>query len=149
VTSARATPAIEERPASADLAVIERGLVEHAVAQGVEPRNHRSLTLFVRNGEGRVVGGLVGTTVWGWLQVTQLWVDDAIRGAGHGTALMRAAEAEAVRRGCHHALLDTFDFQARGFYERLGYEVLGEVRDFPRGHTRFFMRKMLDGGSPG
>ena len=141
------TPIIEERPTSEDLAVIERGLVEHAVAQGVEARNHRTLTLLVRDGEGRVVGGLVGTTVWGWLQVTQLWVADAIRGEGYGTALMTAAEAEAVRRGCHHALLDTFDFQARGFYERLRYEVFGEVRDFPRGHTRFFMRKTLAAGS--
>jgi ribosomal protein S18 acetylase RimI-like enzyme len=131
------------------LAVIERGLVEHAGAQGIEPRNHRSLTILVRDGDGRVVGGLVGTTVWGWLQVTQLWVADAIRGEGYGVALMRSAEAEAVRRDCHHALLDTFDFQARGFYERLGYEVFGEARDFPRGHTRFFMRKALDAGSPG
>jgi GNAT superfamily N-acetyltransferase len=148
VTTRACVLALEDQPASDDCAVIERGLVEHAVAQGIEPRNHRSLTILARDGDGRVVGGLVGTTVWGWLQVTQLWVADAIRGEGHGAALMRYAEAEAVNRGCHHALLDTFDFQARGFYERLGYVVFGEVRDFPRGHTRFFMRKVLDGGSP-
>lgn len=141
--------ALEEQPAPDDCAVIERGLIEHAVARGIEARSHRPLTILVRDGGGRVVGGLVGTTVWGWLQVTQLWVDDAIRGEGYGTALMKAAEDEALRRGCHRALLDTFDFQAREFYERLGYEVFGEVRDFPRHHTRFFMRKTLDGGSPG
>jgi GNAT superfamily N-acetyltransferase len=56
---------------------------------------------------------------------------------------MAAAEEEARRRGCHHALLDTFDFQARSLYERLGYEVFGTLDDFPRGHQRFFMRKAL------
>lgn len=54
------------------------------------------------------------------------------------------AEAEAVRRGCHHALLDTFDFQARPFYERLGYRVWGELADFPAGHTWFYLSKALD-----
>ncbi len=140
--------ALEEQPGQDDRAVIEQGLVSHAIGHGIEPRNHRSLTILVRDGQGRVLGGLIGTTVWGWLQVAQLWVDQQIRGDGYGMALMRAGEAEAQRRGCHHALLDTFDFQAREFYERLGYEVFGEVRDFPRGHTRFFMQKPLDAGDP-
>ena len=50
-----------------------------------------------------------------------------------------------MTRGCHHALVDTFDFQAREFYERLGDETVGELHDFRRGHTRFFMRKSLHG----
>jgi len=134
---------IAEPAEPAALQRIERGLVEHAVACGVEPRNHRTLGVVLRDETGEVLGGLVGSTVWGWLQVAQLWLDGAVRGKGHGVALMRAAEAEAVRRGCHHALLDTFDFQARGFYEGLGYRVFGEVLDFPTGHTRFFMEKAL------
>ncbi len=134
----------EEQPGADDRAVIERGLVDDAIAHGIEPRNHRSLAILVRDDQGRALGGLIGTTVWGWLQVTGLWVSDQIRGQGYGIALMQAGEAEALRRGCHHALLDTFDFQAREFYQRLGYEVFGEVRDFPRGHTRFFMQKPLD-----
>ena len=133
----------EEAPEPSELRAIEQGLIDHALSCGIEPRNHRTLTVLLRDGEHRVVGGLVGTTVWGWLQVTLLWVDETLRGRDHGTALMQAAEAEAARRGCHHARLDTFDFQARGFYEGLGYEVFGQVEEFPRGHTRFFMRKML------
>jgi GNAT superfamily N-acetyltransferase len=135
--------AVEESPEAPELRTIEQGLIEHAASSGIEPRNHRPLTILLRGGERRLVGGLIGTTVWGWLQVAQVWVEEALRGRGHGTALMRAAEAEAVGRGCHHALLDTFDFQARGFYEGLGYETFGELEEFPRGHTRFFMRKAL------
>ena len=135
--------AAEEAPDPSALRVIEQGLIDHALSRGIEPRNHRTLTVLLRDGEHRVVGGLAGSTVWGWLQVTLVWVDEACRGRGHGRALMREAEAEAGRRGCHHAWLDTFDFQARGFYEGLGYEVFGQLAEFPRGHTRFFMRKTL------
>ena len=53
------------------------------------------------------------------------------------------AEAEAIRRGCLGAWLDTFSFQARGFYERLGYAVFGALADYPPGHDRFFMQKPL------
>lgn len=134
---------IEDRPEAQDLQLIERGLTDHAANAGIEPRNHRTLVLCLRDDDGRVRGGLLGSTVWGWLQISQLWVAAELRGTGQGVALMRAAEAEGVRRGCHHALLDTFDFQARGFYERLGYETFGELSDFPTGHTRFFMRKLL------
>jgi hypothetical protein len=48
-----------------------------------------------------------------------------------------------VQRGCHNAWLDTFEFQARGFYESLGYECFGELPDYPKGHARYFMKKAL------
>lgn len=95
--------------------------------------------------EGRIVGGLLGTTHWGWLHVTVLAVDEALRGQGWGTRLLREAERIAVGRGCHHAWLDTFSFQARPFYERLGYRAFGELADYPTGQSRIFLAKPLDG----
>ena len=59
-----------------------------------------------------------------------------------GRELMRAAEAEALRRGCTHAWVDT-QFGGRGFYERLGYTVFGELTDYPPGYTRTFLKKSL------
>jgi GNAT superfamily N-acetyltransferase len=126
-----------------DLAAIAEGLGQHALASGIEPRNAQAICILLRGDQNRVVGGLKGNTVWGWLHVSELWIAENIRGSGFGTQLMRAAEIEARRRGCHHALLDTFDFQARPFYEKLGYKVFGELANFPRGHTRFFMSKAL------
>lgn len=64
---------------------------------------------------GVLVGVLIGATVWQWLAVRLLWVDPAHRGAGHGRRLLAAAEAEARERGCQHARLNTFSFQAAGF----------------------------------
>ena len=58
-------------------------------------------------------------------------------------------ESVAVRRGCTHAHLDTFSYQARPFYERRGYSVFGTLDDYPPGHQRFFMAKRLSGpGTP-
>jgi GNAT superfamily N-acetyltransferase len=135
--------AIEDRGRENDIRTIERGLIEHAEESGIEPRNQREIAAWLRDDSGRVAGGLTGDTVWGWLQVKLLWVASEHRGKGYGAKLLGAAEEEARRRGCHHALLDTFDFQARGLYERLGYEVFGTLDDFPRGHQRYFMRKKL------
>lgn len=99
---------------------------------------------FVLRGErGDVLGGLLGL-VWGhWLHVSTLWITEAARGFGHGTRLIADAEAYARARGAVGATLETHSFQARPFYERLGYRVFGALEDCPRGHTKFFMRKML------
>ena len=70
-----------------------------------------------------------------------LWVADDQRGRGYGSQLLTAAETIAVERGCIGAWLGTFDFQARGFYERHGYRVFGELADFPAGHRHFELSK--------
>ena len=133
---------IEENPAPADLDVIERALVEHNEARS-EPRNHSPLAIFLRNGEGQIVGGLRGRTVWGWLFVSQLWVAEDLRGQDYGTKLMETAEQEARTRGCHAAYVDTFSFLALDFYQKVGYTVFGTLEEFPTGHTRYFLKKAL------
>jgi GNAT superfamily N-acetyltransferase len=72
-----------------------------------------------------------------------LFIPPALRGRGLGTDILSRAESEARDRGCHGAWLDTFEFQARGFYERLGYQQFAELPDYPMGYSRFFMRKAL------
>ena len=99
---------------------------------------------FVLRGErGDVLGGVLGQ-LWGdWLQVTYLWVAEAARGAGHGARLMKDAEAYARSRGAIGATVETHSFQARPFYERLGYEVVGMLDGYPPGHVKFFLGKAL------
>lgn len=125
------------------IAAIATGLGQHAAAVGVEPRNSQPLFATIHDDNGQLIGGLIANTVWGWLHVKELWVADNARGLDIGTKLMNAAENEARNRGCHHSLLDTFDFQARPFYEKLGYVVFAELADFPQGHSRFYLRKNL------
>jgi ribosomal protein S18 acetylase RimI-like enzyme len=99
---------------------------------------------FVLRGErGDVLGGLLGQLWGGWLQLTYLGISEAARGSGHGTRLMNEAEAYARSRGAIGATLETHSFQARSFYERLGYEVFGSLDGYPPGHVKFFLRKAL------
>ncbi|KVQ28567.1 GNAT family N-acetyltransferase [Burkholderia cepacia] len=109
------------------------------------PNDFRALAVVVTDAEGTVVGGLWGSTAYGWLHVDLLVVPEAARGLGAGTRIMDLAEAEAVARGCRGAWLDTFDFQARPFYEKRGYVRFGELLDYPAGHTRIFLTKQLAG----
>jgi GNAT superfamily N-acetyltransferase len=90
-----------------------------------------------------VVGGLLGGIWGGVLYVRILWVAQALRGRGHGRRLLEAAERRAVERGCHRVYLDTFSFQAPGFYEKQGYEIYARADDWPVGHAHYFLRKSI------
>ena len=95
-----------------------------------------------RPGPG-LIGGAYGYVNWNWLFINLVWLNEAARGGGHGRRLILALEQAARERGCTHAHLDTFSFQARPFYEKLGYEVFSTLDDYPPGHQRFFMKKVL------
>ena len=137
--------AVEDKPAAADVDVLPDGLEAYNEARWPGHQPWRDLAVFVRGPDGAVATGLAGHTYAGWLFVQYLWVSDRLRSAGTGRGLMAEAERRARERGCHSAYLDTFSFQARGFYEGLGYEVFGAL-DYPPGHQRFFLRKRLTGG---
>jgi GNAT superfamily N-acetyltransferase len=112
------------------------------------PRNYGRLSWIVRAPDGSVVGGLLTSRVWGWLIIDALWVAEPLRGDGVGSSLLRQAEQVAASQGCTDALLGTFDFQARGFYERHGYRVYGQLDGFPSGHVHYHMAKSLATSTP-
>lgn len=103
----------------------------------------RPLVIQVKDSSNQIIGGLWGYTGYGWLFTQLLVVPASLRGQGIGTQLMQLAEREAITRACHSAWLDTFEFQARGFYERMGYTCFGELPNYPTGFSRFFMKKAL------
>ena len=105
------------------------------------PTTIRPLAVFARRGSTTVVAGLFAYTLWNWLEIRHLWVAEGLRRQGLGRRLMLAAEREARLRGCDHAHVDTFTFQAVPFYERLGYSVFGRLEEYPAGHARVFLVK--------
>jgi ribosomal protein S18 acetylase RimI-like enzyme len=101
----------------------------------------QSLCFVLQAPNKEIVGGVIGATHWNWFHIDLMWVQEELRGRGHGHRLLTHAEDEARRRGAQHAYLDTFSFQAPGFYQKHGYCVFGELQDFPPGHRRYYLRK--------
>ncbi|MBP1845347.1 GNAT superfamily N-acetyltransferase [Rhizobium petrolearium] len=129
-------------PRAEDLAAIGEGLAAFNDAD-VGPSERKPLAVLIRDIEGKVIGGLSGYTAWGWLFTQWLFIPDALRGGGMAGKLLTEAEREARARGCHGAWIDTFSPVARKAYMRQGYEIFGELPDFPKGRTRIFLKKEL------
>ncbi|MCU1758547.1 GNAT family N-acetyltransferase [Pseudomonas sp. 14P_8.1_Bac3] len=130
-------PTLEEREA------ILAPLRAHNVAQAGDGKSEL-LALLVRDDQGAVLGGLYGRFFYQWLFIELLSVPEHARGQGMGSKLMGMAEELAREKECVGIWLDTFDFQAPAFYQKLGYSELGQIVDYPPGHRRHFFQKRLD-----
>jgi GNAT superfamily N-acetyltransferase len=136
----RARVSVEPDASPADVETVEAGLRAFNVARIGDP-GEEPVRIFLRDPHGQIVGGLLGHIRWRWLYVAKLWISAAHRGAGHGAALMAAAEAHARARGCLGTYLDTFEYQARPFYEKLGYTVFGTLEGYPAGYRQYYLAK--------
>lgn len=103
----------------------------------------KNLCYVIQGPDNEIVGGVIGATYWDWLYVNLMWIREDLRGQGYGKQLLELAEEEARRRGAKNAYLDTFSFQAPGFYKKNGYYSFGELQNFPPGHQRYFLQKKL------
>jgi GNAT superfamily N-acetyltransferase len=97
----------------------------------------------IRSDGGAVVAGFSGYTWGGCCEISYVWVHGGQRGRGLGTVLLRAAEREAIRRGCAQVVLMTHSFQAPAFYERRGYERRYAIEGRPIGHSDIVYVKVL------
>src|SRR4051794_1212041 len=133
---------IEVAASDADDEVVRRGLFAFN-ERHIGPADVNPVRLVVRDASGAVIAGLLGDTRWGWLRVEKLWVSDGARGRGLGSRLMSAAESIAMERGCVGVTLDTFEHQARPFYEKLGYTLFGTLEGYPAGTRQHYLSKRL------
>jgi GNAT superfamily N-acetyltransferase len=140
----------EELKASqdAEMAVLE-GLGNNIIEHLGNVDLGRPLKIFIRNRSDEVVGGVIANCFGGWVYISLLWIEKSLRNLGYGSRLMQLVEAEALRYGCQYAHLDTYSFEARPFYERLGYELFTTLEDYPKGHCKYFLKKRLAGPGTG
>lgn len=96
----------------------------------------------IKDGD-EIVGGILAEMFWGILSIDILWVKEDYRNRGYASALVTDVETIAKENNCTLSRLETADFQARGFYEKLGYTVFGVLEDCPEGHSWYYMLKKL------
>lgn len=138
----RGGPVVLARPPADDLSSWVAGRMEAQEAAVLGTRR-RKVGLMLRDGADRIVGGLTGYALGADFYVHLLWVDEAARTRGLGTVLMRAAEREAATQGCARIFVNTMEFQAPGFYTKLGYALLGVMPNFTWNAGRHYFRKTV------
>lgn len=135
-------PIWTEEPA--ELQTLQRHLLEHIEKKfGLAQR--KPFAWVLRDHESKVVGGIAGFIHWGWAYVSQLWVEKSLEGQGAATSLLKQLEDWAKQNHLMGLYIDTFDNAVKDFYIKRGYEFMGQIPDFPRGHQRYFLyRKFSD-----
>ncbi|CAX56876.1 GNAT family N-acetyltransferase [Erwinia pyrifoliae] len=113
-------------------------------AQHVDVEEIKELAVFLDGDDGNKIAGLLATTWGNWMHIQLLWVEERLRGSGHGARLLQAAELEAIVRGCRRVCVDTFSFQAREFYEKQGYRLQMTLEQMPHHHRQHYLIKRLD-----
>ena len=99
--------------------------------------------VIAKDENGQVLGGIRANAFWNYCTIELLWLAKDTRGLGLGSNLMAAAEKFAKDKGFGYMRTETLSFQAKPFYEKLGYKVFGELPDYPKGHTTYCLVKEL------
>jgi len=133
---------VDEKATAKAARAVVKGLVAYNTAKTGKSK-YKRFAVSVRDDKDEIRGGIVAYTIWNWCFIELRWLDEAVRGGGFGTELMQRAEAIAASRGAKHVYDDTFSFQGDGFYQGLGYEIFGELAEFPPGHRRIWLKKDL------
>jgi GNAT superfamily N-acetyltransferase len=126
----------------AEIALLE-GLGNNILEHLGQVELGQPIKIFLRNQAGAVAGGAIANCFGGWVYISLLWVEKSLRNTGYGTKLVHMVEDEAITLGCTHAHVDTYSFEARPFYEKLGYEPFARLDDYPPGHSKYFLKKDL------
>ncbi|MDD5936393.1 MAG: GNAT family N-acetyltransferase [Clostridiales bacterium] len=109
----------------------------------IEDTNFKDLGIYLEDENGKKIAGMIAETHGNWLSVHYLWVDESMRGKRIGEKILHIAEEEAKRRGCKYAFLDTFSFQAPGFYTKYGYKEVFVLEEYPLTGKRYYYTKTL------
>jgi GNAT superfamily N-acetyltransferase len=119
-----------------------KGLVKFNRGQA-GPLNYTRTVLSVRDDKARVLGGLILQSYWRESYIELLWLSARARGTGFGSRLIKEAERRARRRGSRLIHVNTYSFQAPGFYKKQGYRRFGAISGSPPGESRYFYVKRL------
>jgi len=130
----------EPNPTQDDIQILQDGIQAYASLKKNQPQME-FFAFFIRNEDNKILGGSNGAMYYGCLYIDNLWLDEKLRGKHLGTELMQAAEKLAKEKGCLFSTVNTMDWEALGFYKKLGYKVEFERTGYFNNSTLYFLRK--------
>ena len=137
---------VTSNPKKEDLKIISEGIQSYNqqhLPDKVVFEKDTKFAIFAKDDNGKVVGGIRACAYWNYCIIELLWLSEKIRGLGIGRKLMETTEKVAFEKGFNYIRTETISFQARPFYEKLGYKVFGKLPDYPKGHTTYCLFKEL------
>lgn len=136
---------IEESTAE-EMGTVGKGLFEYNISQipSTQEPPFMPIKRVIKDSNGNVLAGINSELyIWKCLSIDWLWVKEEFRKTGYGSILLNEVEKIAKEKGCYLIHLDTYDFQAKDFYLKHGYEIFGVLEDCPLGHKRYYMKKSI------
>ncbi|ANQ51697.1 GNAT family N-acetyltransferase [Flammeovirga sp. MY04] len=137
---------ITTQPNEQDAKTISQGIINfnNDKVPDLEPiEKEVKFFVFVRNDDQEVIGGIRAICFWNTLHIELLWLSEECRGKGVGKELIDSAEKFAVEHGCGKAFVETTSWQAKPFYEKMGYHHIATINDRPKGHASHYLTKDL------
>jgi ribosomal protein S18 acetylase RimI-like enzyme len=133
----------EQNPGADEIQILNDGIMrEHKIKKDMQPLDF--FAYFIRDEQGKIMGGCAGDNMYGGLFIGQLWVNEALRGLGYGKKLMQLAEDLARKSQCRFVTVNTFEWEALNFYKKLGFYVEFARSGFDKESVFYFLRKDLN-----
>ena len=132
----------QENPTEDDINLVRNGLRAYNRKYWDDTKNHPFL-IKINAGNESNIGGAFFYIFGNWLEIEYVWIEETFRKKGIGKKLIEEVEKLAIEEGCKKSCLNTFDFQARYFYEKQGYRVAYIQESIPKANTRYYMEKDL------
>ena len=118
--------------------------IENSTQAKVGDTGRHELVYLLYNENDEIMGGVQGNyDNFSWLWIDSLWVCERLRGQGFGIKLLNKIETVARKNGCKNSHLTSFSYQASDFYEKQGYEIFGEIKNYNKEHSRCWLKKQL------
>ena len=89
------------------------------------------------------IGGVYGYYKDDYLYVSFLFVNEEYRGRKIASKLMDLIEEDSKDKKFTNVYLSTCEFQALDFYLKRGYNIIAEVKDYPKGYKEYTLSKTI------
>lgn len=132
----------ESNPSSQQVELLSSGIIAYA-KEKKDLKPLEPFGFFVQDESDQIIGGCNGVILYGCIHTDQLWLEESLRHKGYGTKLMQLVEKLGKENGCPFATVNTMDWEALGFYQKLGYTTEFERHGYLKESVFYFLRKKL------